>query len=649
MPSRPRSSRPSDTKKKSPSSSKPLYHRRSFSSSESGDEIHSDETRSAEESFTESVSYTESSGSFSEEPEISYNSVESDYSSVDYDSRSDSSSEEEEEKDRKVRRRDDYTRHPRRDDRHNRHHRRHRSSSPDRRRSRVSSSRHRDGRRSQKHHRSSKNRDERTPTKKSSRSREDGRRSSKDSSSSSKKKREEKKQKNETATTKSRRSPRKPTERKKKVKPPVIINATDAPHVKLTKSIPDYIVAKLPLDGKSLDDVIERIQKNQPQLFTKLTVACNLIYTSNFTLGVPAMSGFVYGELYTCLMNDKEVVDLERCLDAAKPKANFRRLPLSFARRNDMVKVFNENAPSSKIADVAKPSCKDKMMVRMNWLLNHEPADMAVPVETDPCSEVCIVVGGEAGSEEDPLVVAGVWQANIIRRYNLLCVKPKNPAVPVSLQDVENAVLARNAIVALLSAYLARDTEDSSASDNEEKPKKKKSSEKNKRSPSSKKRSPSKKSPKKEEEEEKAVEVVTPKRKRDSTIASWRPEKKSRTKKSSEEEEEEEDAAASISGEEKKDNGMDVIPQTQSTATATTTTTTKTTTTNNVNRDESSSSTSTSSEEDEESVDPVQQPTAHFTSPLAKKPNDASTDASRIANRDTLLAAYRSKQASVAK
>ncbi len=289
----------------------------------------------------------------------------------------------------------------------------------------------------------------------------------KESSRSSSKKEEKKSSKK----SKSRSSKKEESSKKKKPTPPrkrsekkaeVVIHETDPASVKLAKSIPDDLVAKLNLNNNktTIFDITKRIyERDDTTLFAKLVVASNLIFKANFTVGLPSSNGFTYEEVYTCLMNEKKVIDLERCADATHPKAKFRRLPIAFANRTAMLQLFNDKAPKEKKDEILKPSCKEKVVTRMNWLLNNgdDLAELAVPAPNDPCSEICIVEND--GDDETPLKMVCIWQAAIIRKYHLLCVKSKNDTTP-SLPDIEAVVLARQSIVAMLNAFI--DDEDGS-------------------------------------------------------------------------------------------------------------------------------------------------------------------------------------------
>lgn len=230
-----------------------------------------------------------------------------------------------------------------------------------------------------------------------------------------------------------------------------MIYEDDALHIKLAKSIPADIVAKLRLNSATtIADITKRIHERDPVLFAKIVVSSNLIHTASFIVGSPSASGFIYDELYTCLMNETKIVNLERCIDAANPKGKFRRLPLSFAKRTEMLKLFNDKAPKEIKDEIAKSGCKAKTVARMNWLLNHQPVELAVPVGTDPCSEVCIVLSDD-GAESFSML--SITEAKVIKSYNLVCVKKKADATP-SLPDIEEVILARVSLFDKLDTFI---------------------------------------------------------------------------------------------------------------------------------------------------------------------------------------------------
>lgn len=279
----------------------------------------------------------------------------------------------------------------------------------------------------------------------------------------------------------------------------------DEPHVKLAKAIPHDIASKLGLaSGTTIIDVTKRVYDRDSELFAKMVVLSNRIHTANFTVGYPSASNFTYEELYTCLMNDTKVIDLERCVDADHPKANFRRLPHSFAKRTAMLQLFNDNAPAKKKEDIAKPTCKNKVVVRMNWLLNHQPVELATPSPSDPCSEICILLDDavtenaeDEPASDQPINIVCISQADVIRRFNLVCVKPKATDMPLVLADIESVILARLALLKLLNSFI--DGQESAAKNKGKKTKKSSSSSKRKRDEKDGEVKPEKKAKKNEE------------------------------------------------------------------------------------------------------------------------------------------------------
>lgn len=372
--------------------------------------------------------------------------------------------------------------------------------------------------------------------------------------------------KSTTSTTtkkKKRASLSTPRKRSEKKKPEVIIYEEDPDHVKLAKSIPRDIVAKLGLaGGTSIEDITERIYKNDPTLFSKLVVLSNRIHTANFTVGYPSANGFTYEELYTCLMNDTKVVDLERCVDATHPKANFRRLPLTFAKRNDMLRLFNEKASKEKRDEIAKPSCKDKMIARMNWLLNAEPIELAAPANDDPCSEICVLEEvannnneeGEEIADDQSIKIACIWQANVIRRLNLVCVKPKTD-LPPALAEIEAIVLARTSLSKQLNAFIDAEEE------KEKEKEKEKSKKKSKKAP----QTPKKARKEKEENDEASP---SPKRKRSNDETSAEKTTKKKTKKAAPSEEKEKEKETAATQEKPIDRTMEATDSTSTSSTS---------------------------------------------------------------------------------
>lgn len=305
---------------------------------------------------------------------------------------------------------------------------------------------------SHRHHKSLNNNKQRkhsegSKQRRSSHSSSDKKDRKKSSSSSSSKNKEENKKKPVASTpARKRKSPKKED---------VVINENDPAHVKLAKSIPEDVALKLKLGNKSLVEVTKKIQDKDAGLFAKIVVASSVNRNANFVVGVPSNSDYTYDHLYTCLSNEKAVIDLEHCIEAVNAKADFCRLPASFEKRQAMLQFFDENAPREKRDEYSKSSCKDKTVARMNWVLNHQRAELnktlSTPLPVDPCSEICIRLSGK--EEDEPIKIACIWQADVIRRYHLICVKPKTAVTPL-LRDIEAVILARNSIVTLINNFI---------------------------------------------------------------------------------------------------------------------------------------------------------------------------------------------------
>lgn len=323
-------------------------------------------------------------------------------------------------------------------------------------------------------------------------------RKSKDRKLLSKKHGDKKKKSKEQPKKKAAATPRKRKEKRVEQ----TINEDDEPHIKLAKVIPLDIVTRLGLNkDTTIETVTQLITEKDEALFEKLTAVCVIIKKATFTVGSPSDNHFTYGDLYVCEFDSTEsnVTRLERCLDMKTDEsAQFRRLPHTFEKRNNMLELFNKHAPPELREKVALPSFKDKAIARMNFLLNDSEcgAKLAVPVEGDPCSEVCIVKSD--GSDNTPVKVVCIWQANVIRENKLICVKPKADVRPAK-SEIDKVVLARIALFKMLTDFI-----DSIETEKEDKKKQKK------------------------QKTRKTKEVTPTKRKRDESVPT-KPEKKAKT------------------------------------------------------------------------------------------------------------------------
>ena len=306
----------------------------------------------------------------------------------------------------------------------------------------------------QKKSRSSPSKHERKSGRKSERKDKSSKKSDRKHRSSSKKEKKRVKEAPKRAAT--------PRKRKEK-KVEQVISESDPTHIKLAKAIPSDIVTKLNLNkDTSIESITEAIMASDPKLFDKLTETSFVVKKANFTVGLPSDSHFHYGDLYICEMsNTGAVTRLERCVDMANDDSDkFRRLPHSFEKRSAMLELFNQRAPREVRDEVARPGHKDKVVSRINFLLNDTEggAELSVPAESDPCSEICILKND--GSDDTPIKIVCIWQANIIREKKLICVKPKTDVLPAK-SEIDKVVIARIALAKMLNDFI--DTKEANA------------------------------------------------------------------------------------------------------------------------------------------------------------------------------------------
>ena len=284
---------------------------------------------------------------------------------------------------------------------------------------------------------------------------------------------------------------RKPRESRRESKKMPVIDVNDEAHVKLAKLVPPEVISRLDLKTISLEKLTHKMYKEDRRSFDRALAEGYAMLKSGLVVVTPADPNAKFGHLYLCKPviitgSDKERMVVDKASDVLK-EIKFRKLPDTFAKRNNVLELFNQHAPSDKKKETSKPSCKDKIVVRMNWLLSNGHGILSMPLAEHLCSEICILQDQQISDDDDDddeegddddareckeVKVICVWQASTTRKYNLWCIEvggdSEEDKIEPSPEAIADYLHSREQMLTTLQKFLKECNDNSGSGDEDD-------------------------------------------------------------------------------------------------------------------------------------------------------------------------------------
>lgn len=235
------------------------------------------------------------------------------------------------------------------------------------------------------------------------------------------------------------------------------------------------------IKGDSLIQAMLELSETDEALFNTIWEHGEVMRDQAVSLSAPCVTTTKFGDLYLVAKyedeeddkapDDPDELNVERCFDVMD-NVQFRRLPADLMNRAKFQEIFDKHASDRIQQLLAKKITKNKVNIRIDYIVNKMQWDLELPTLDTPCAQVCIEEtvqvpskrtendessssssSSDSNSEEWTRRFACIDKAPTIKAYMLFCATSTN-GQPLTSERIVACMKARDAILPLLKAFI---------------------------------------------------------------------------------------------------------------------------------------------------------------------------------------------------